>query len=210
MNDGCVMEVAGRLERSVSRKADEVIRVAKVKDAKEKDRRRRVVVTVMTDAGKSRTVKKMITTCDKMLAQKQMPKYLKTAVDAYAQLVADAHGAATEDQDDSSNRMTCGYEPMSGGSFGSKTVSDRQLFGIGAEREMKKRIPMELKQTFDQIVGEETGHLSVIRRVPATIGEEKGFKHRQASSAGAMEVLAVCYLIAHFMRERGLNVTPQN
>lgn len=218
-NKGMAAQVASRLQHEAAvaefmasesakarrgRKQAEKRSIATVKLGKERDDKRRVSMMTIEDGQTKITVKKVKTTIDKMITAGQMPKRMKQHVDAFSILVADGYGVATAIGHDSSNRLTCSYEPMSGSGFGSKTPSDRQLDGLTAYRQMHSRIPAEMMQTFMQIIGEETGNMRVERRNLAQIGESNGFTHRQASAAGAMEILAVCFLIAHFMREKGL------
>lgn len=187
------------------RNAGERRRVARVKADKVKAEKKRVSTVTIIDGKERISVKKIATTCDKMLENGTLPKTLKQALDMFTIMLGDGQGAATEAGHDSSNRTTCGYEPMStGGGFGSKTISDRQMNGLRAEKEMKARVPTELMQTYLQIIGEEMGNLTVPRRTLAQIGEDNGFRYKQASSAGAMEVRAVCSLIAHFIRDQSV------
>lgn len=198
-------EMKIRRESARLRKADERRRTASVQHAKAKAEKKRVSTIIIEDGKERRSVKKIITTCDKMAESGTLPKTLKQALDMFAIMVGDGHGAATEAGHDSSNRLTCGYEPMSSGSgFGSKTPSDRQLNGLRAWKSMKARMPAELMQTFLQIVGEEIGDLRVPRRTLAQIGEDNGFAYKMAAGAGAMEVRAVCSLIAHFIRDQSV------
>lgn len=196
-------QVKIRAESARLRKADEKRSLATVKHGKAKADKKRVSMVTIEHGKEKITVKKIATTCDKMVENGTLPKTLKQALDMFAIMVGDGHGAATELGHDSSNRLTCGYEPMStGGGFGSKTVSDRQMNGIKAMKLMTKRVPAELMQTFLMVVGEETGDLRVPRRTLAQIGEDRGFRYKQSSSAGAMEVIAVLSLIAHYVRDQ--------
>jgi hypothetical protein len=186
-------------------KAEERRSVAAVQHGKAKAEKKRVSTVMIEDGKERRVVKKIATTCDKMLENGTLPKNLKQALDMFAMLLGDGLGASTDGMQDSSNRLTCGYEPMStGGGFGSKTPSDRQLEGLKAEKLMLVRVPAELMQTYLQIIGEEIGNMKVPRRTLAQIGEDNGFRYKQASSAGAMEVRAVCSLIAHFIRDQSV------
>jgi len=197
------IEMKVKAESTRLRKADERRKVSAVRLGKAKADKKRVSTMTIVDGKEKITVKKIATTCDKMVENGTLPKTLKQALDMFCILVGDGHGAATEAGHDSSNRMTCGYEPMStGGGFGSKTPSDRQMNGLRAWKTMKKRVPAELMMTFMQVVGEETGNLTVPRRTLAQIGEDRGFRYKQSSSAGAMEVIAVLSLIAHYIRDQ--------
>lgn len=147
-----------RLRRS--RQAKEAQRVAGAKDVKAKQEAAQSGVTVMTEGGKSRTVKRMKTTASKMRDAKTLSRELYNHLQAFALLCAAGTGAAILDQHDSTSRMTGPYEPYApGGGFGSKTLSDRQLAGISAFKEMRRRIPQEMMHAYCQVVGEEIGSL---------------------------------------------------
>lgn len=187
------------------RAAAEKRSMAAVNHSRVKAEKKRVSTVMIEDGKEKRVVKKIATTCDKMLENGTLPKQLKQALDMFAMMLGDGQGAATDSGHDSSNRLTCGYEPASsGGGFGSKTPSDRQLQGLRAEKLMKERVPTELMQTYLQLIGEEIGNMKVPRRTLAQIGEDNGFRYKQASAAGAMEVRAVCALIAHFIRDQSV------
>lgn len=194
--------VAERTQFRRTRRAEDAARTIHAQEARAKVLRTRTKVIVMETEGKRRTVRKVKTTCDKMLAEGKLPKHLKTAVDVFSLLCAASTGAATIDHDDSTNRMTASYDVTGGSAFGSKTLSDRQLLGMQAVREMKRRIPSELMPIFMMIMGEEVG-LSDTRKSLSLIGEELGYKHKQASSAAAMAVYSVAAIISHYMKERG-------
>lgn len=198
---------SAKMRKTRAKKADETKRVKSVKSAKDEEGKRRIAVTVMEEGGKKRTVKRLMTTADKMMQNKLLPKVLKSAIDGFALLVADGYGVATTDGQDSTSRLTCSYEPMSGSGYGSKTLSDTMLNGLSAYKSMRSRVPAGMLQTFDQIVGEETGNLKTPRRTLAQIGEDAGYTHKQASSAGGMQVICVAELIAHYMKERAQMAT---
>lgn len=192
------------VERRIARKADEAARVETVKTTLVKASRRRTERLVLTSDGHTREVKKVKTTANKLEKDGKLTRDLAIYLAAFAQCVADGHGAATDDHHDSSNRLTAAYEPvgtLSG--FGSRTYSDRQLTGIEALQEMKNRIPQELVPIFNQIVDEEVVGYSPLKRTLAELGEKLGYKHKQTTAAGGALVYAVTCLIAHYMREKG-------
>lgn len=206
INSGDVIAVAERLQRAVERKSDEAIRVGAVRAAKAKAGTKRAGVTVMVDGGRNRAVKRIKTTVGKMADSNMLPKYLAVAVSGFALLVVDAFGSSCLDADGSSNRLTSAYEPVISSGFGPREISDRQLYGIGALREMEKRIPQELMPLFQMIVKEEVGLASGASRTLAQIGEDAGRKHKQASAYAGGMVFCVCALIHEFMRQRGFGV----
>jgi len=189
---------------SKAKKAAESDRIEGVKTRKRNRQKLDAAITVMEDGGRRRTVKRLMTTCDKMLQLKTIPPHLRSAVGGFAILVADGMAVATKDGDDSTNRLTVSYDPVGGTpGFQSKTLSDRQLEGLTAMRRMKARIPDDLMPTFLQIVSEETGAISGRGDTLTIIGERHGFKYRQASSAGSMQVVCIAAMISHFLKERG-------
>jgi hypothetical protein len=198
--------VAERTQFRRNRRAEDAARTIHAQEARAKELRTRTKVIVMETEGKRRTVRKVKTTCDKMLAEGKLPKHLKTAVDLFAQLCAASTGAAVIDAQDSTNRMTSSYDVMGGGSFGSKTFSDHQLTGMTAVREMKRRVPTELMPIFMMIMAEEVG-LAETRKSLSQIGEDLGYKHKQASSAAAMAVFSVAAIIGHYLKEQGYTAT---
>lgn len=193
-------------EEAERRRVEERRRVKAVRAEKAKASKKRVTMTTVKDGNSNRSVKKIRTTADKMLTSGSLPKYLKTALDAFSIMVADGWGVATEEGHDSTSRQTCTYEPMTGSGYASKTLSDRQLDGLAAWRILESRMPEELKPTFCQLIGEETGNLTLARRTQSEIGESRGFKYKQASSAGAMEIICVCMLINHYLKEKAQNI----
>lgn len=211
-NDVMAGENTARLEAAHSdwraaqaaRKAAEADRVTATRTCREKQLRTRSTLLVVEERGTRRTARKVVTLCDKMLRSGQLPKHLKIAVDVFASLVAAGTGAATDDHDDSTNKLTCGYEPVATlGGFGSKALRDQQLAGLTAVREVRTRIPDELMPIFKVILAEETG-VSETKKSLITIGEEFGYRYKQSAPAGAMAVLAVAAIINLYLRERGI------
>lgn len=188
-----------------SRKADEVERIETVRTASVKTTRRRVGFVVLETDGHKREVRKVKTTASKLEKDGKLTRDLANYLTAFARSVADGMGAATDDNHDSTNRLTASYEPvgtLSG--FGSRTPSDRQLWGIEALQEMKHRIPNELIPIFNQIIDEEVAGYSPLARTLSELGERLGYKHKQQTAAGGALVYAVTCLIAHYMREKGI------
>lgn len=189
-----------------SRKAEEADRVNSARATQITASRRRTSLIVLDTDNHRREVKRVKTTASKMEKDGRLPRELAKHLYAFAQRVADGMGAATDEHDDSTNRVTSGYDVVStGGGFGSRTPSDRQLTGMAAMQEMRKRIPMELMPIFDQILDEEVVGDSPFRRTLTELGERLGYKHKQSSPAGGALVYAVTCLIAHFMRGRGFS-----
>ena len=189
-----------------SRKADEVERIETVRTASVKTTRRRVGFVVLETDGHKREVRKVKTTASKLEKDGKLTRDLANYLTAFARSVADGMGVATSDNHDSTNRLTASYEPvgtLSG--FGSRTPSDRQLFGLEALQELKKRVPNELMPIFNQIVDEEVAGYSPLARTLSELGDRLGYKHKQQASAGGALVYAVTCLIAHYMREKGYN-----
>ncbi|WP_088347756.1 MULTISPECIES: hypothetical protein [Rhodomicrobium] len=198
-----VMDCADRIERRVSRKAAEINRVAVAKAQMAKSRKKQVRDVVIETAGSRHTGRRVDTTCSKMVAAGTLPKYLMVALDGFTLLVADSFGVATLDGDDATSNLTGGYEPGIGRlPRGPRTVSDRQLRGLGVLKAMQQRVPAELQAVFRQIVTEEVGAMANPKSL-AELGEEIGRKHKQASAAGGTLVYCVLALIHQFMKERG-------
>lgn len=194
-----------RTELREMRKSDEAQRIETVRSTKLKASRRRTDYHIIETEGHRREVRKVKTTASKLEKDGKLSRDLSVYLQAFAQCVADGMGAATEDNHDSSNRLTAAYEPigtLSG--FGSRTYGDRQLTGLEALQEMKNRIPQELIPIFNQIVDEEVAGTSPLRRTLAELGERLGYKHKQSSASGGTLVYAVACLIAHYMREKGI------
>jgi hypothetical protein len=189
------------LRRIDSRTGEEIERVEATRTDKIESFKTRSDKLVLRTDGHTREVRKVATTIAHLEKHGNLTKDLAIYLHKFAQRVADGHGAATEDGDDSTSRLTASYEAGGGGSFGSKTYSDRRLDGLRVLQEMKKRIPRELMPVFDQIVNEETSGWHDRKRTLAEIGEMIGYKHKQQSAAGGALVYAVVALIAHYCRE---------
>jgi hypothetical protein len=192
-----------RLRRT--RKEAEAERIEGARQATATVTRRRTS-RVILEAGKSRwEASRVKTTASKLEKDGRLPRDLVKHLYAFAQRVADGMGAATNDFDESTNRLTGPYEPVATlGGFGSRTPSDRQLDGMAAMQEMRNRIPSELMPIFDQIVDEEVAGYHPLARTLAELGEALGYKHKQTTSAGGALVYAVTCLIAHYMRSTRL------
>jgi hypothetical protein len=157
---------------------------------------------VLTTDRHTREIRKVATTVARLEKDGRLTRDLAIYLHQFAQRVAEGHGASTIDGDGSTNRMTSPYDITStGGGFGSKTPSDRQLNGMACLQEMRKRIPRELMHIFDQIVNEETEGWHDRKKTLSEIGEMIGYKHKQSSAAGGALVHAVVCLIAHFLRD---------
>jgi hypothetical protein len=188
-----------------SRVTAEQKRVDATKAGKAKRAKSGLAVTVTTENGKNRIVKKRRTTTDKMLKTGILQKYLKSSLDCFAVMVGDAIGVATTDGHDATNRLTAAYEAFSaGGGYSSKTLSDRQLDGLTAYRQMESRIPVELHAIFRQIVFEEVGASLAVPMTLTEMGEKAGYTWRQASAAGGMQITCVLMLVHHFLKEKGI------
>lgn len=199
--------VAERLERSQSRKAAERKRMKDATKLRIKaEGRRSGMVTIQV--GKTRqTVRKVTTMVDKVFKAGNLPKELKLSIDAFAILVADGMGVATEDGDDSTSKLIGTYDGyVSGSGFKSGGLSDRQLEGLTAFRVMRSQVPVELQDVFLQIVYEEVGLRHGLAKTLAEWGEEFGYRYKQSSSAGSMMVFCVAALVAHYLRNRGISV----
>lgn len=188
-----------------SRRVDEFERVEEVRTTKIKSFRRRTDYHVLETDGHKREVQKVKTTASKLEKDGRLSKDLSVYLHLFAQMVADGWGAATGDGQDSTNRLTAAYEPigtLSG--FGSKTPSDRQLWGMEAYHDMRQRIPQEFVSLFDQIVNEEVAGYSPLAKTLAELGEYLGYKHKQSSASGGTQVYCIVAMIAHFLKERGI------
>ncbi len=198
------LEILMREETSqlrITRKGEEYERIEHTRTTKIRQFTARTDKLVLTTDSHTREVRKVATTVARLEKDGRLTRDLAIYLHKFAQRVADGHGAATEDGDDSTSRMTSAYEPGSGGKFGSKTPSDRQLTGLACLQEMKKRIPRELMSIFEQIVNEETEGWHDRKKTLSEIGQMIGYRHKQESAAGGALVYAVTCLIAHFMRE---------
>lgn len=211
-NDQMIAENAARFQARraelAQRKRDEERRVKEAQAKREKQLRLRTSLTLIEDEGEKRPARKLVTLCDKMVRAGQLPGHLKVAVSAFALLVASGTGAATEEGADSTNRLTAGYAPATSLSgFGSKTPSDRQLAGLTAMREMRARVPDDMMNVFLLVVMQETGQ-GEGKKTLSQLGEELGYHHKQAASAGAMAIFAVASLISLYLKDK--SVTASN
>jgi hypothetical protein len=187
-----------------ARKADEADRVNSARATQIKATRRSTSLVVLDTDGHRREVKRIKTTVSKMEKEGRIPKELAEHLYTFAHLVAAGMGCATEDFEDSTNRLTSPYDIVStGGGFGSQTPKDIQLAGMSALQAMRQRMPKELLPVFDQMIDEEVSGFSPYRRTLAELGDLLGYKHKQASAAGGTLVFSVVCMIAHFMREYG-------
>jgi hypothetical protein len=182
-------------------KGTEYERVERTRTIKIKQFTERTDKLVLDTDNHTREIRKVATTISRLEKSHRLTRELAGYLHTFAQRVAEGLGAATEDGDDSTSRLTSAYEPMGGGSFGSKTPSDLQLTGTMCLQEMKKRVPKELLSIFNQIVDEETEGWHDRRRSLKEMGEELGYQDSQASAAGGALVHAVTCLVAHFIRE---------
>jgi hypothetical protein len=194
-----------RTQFRLSNKDDEITYMREVRTTQIRSSKKRLTRTVVETEGHRREVKKIKTTVSKLEKDGRITRGLAQYLYLFAQLVAAGTGAATDDRQDSTNRLTGSYEGYtSAGGFQSKTPSDIQLYGLHALQEMKNRIPPELIDIFNQIIDEEVEGHSPIRKTLSEIGDKLGYKHKQASPSGAALVYATVCLIAHFMREKGI------
>ena len=161
-------------------------------------------VEVMTANGRSHTVQKIKTTAQRLMEDGHLPRDLKYALDEFAMVVARATGAAVDEGDDSTNRMTASYGDGGGGEFGSKTPSDKVLDARRILREIGTLIPPELRDLFIQLVAEEVGSLVGAPLTLEQIGERRGFDGIEAHSAGAAQVYDVIAMLAHFAKTHGV------
>ncbi len=188
----------------VTRTVEEYERVETTRTKKIKQFTERTDKLVLRTDNHTREVRKVATTIAKLEKGNRLSRDLAIVLHQFARRVADGHGAATLDGDDSTSRLTSQYEPIGTKSgFGSRTPSDAQMDGLRCLQEMKKLVPKQLKRIFDQIVNEETSGWHDRPRTLSEIGQEIGYQDSQASAAGGALVHAVCCLIDHFMRENG-------
>lgn len=185
----------------ITRKGEEYERVEETRTTKIKSFTSRTDRLVLSTDGHTREVRKVATTVAKLEKDGRLTRDLAIYLHNFAQRVAEGHGAATEDGDDSTSRLTSSYEPGNSGGFASRTPSDRQLTGIHCLQAMRMRIPRELMPIFDQILNEETAGWHDRRKTLSEIGQMIGYKHKQESAAGGALVYAVTCLIAHFCRD---------
>ena len=188
-------------EARAARKKAEAERVEGMREAKIVSARTRTRRIILETDGHKREVKAVKTTANALEKSGRLPRDLAKHLYVFAQRVADGMGAATEDEHDSTNRLTASYDIVAtSGGFGSRTPSDRQLIGLAASQEMRKRIPAELMPIYDQILDEEVCGYSSLGRTLSELGEALGYKHKQTTAAGGALVYAVTCLIAHYMR----------
>lgn len=188
-----------------NRKAEEIERVEEARTTHLTATRRRTRLVVLETDGHKRLARQVKTTANKLEKDGRLPRDLAKHLYAFAKRVADGMGAATEDEHDSSNRTTAGYQPVATLSgYGSRTMADRHLTGMAAHQEMRHRIPSELMPIYDQIVDEEVTGQHPLGRTLHELGEALGYKHKQTTAAGGALVYAVVCLIAHYMRGRGI------
>lgn len=192
------------IQRKRTRVAQEIERIEQTQTQKIKLTRTRTDYHIIETDGHKREVRKVKTTASKLEKTGKLPRDLSNYVQLFAHLVANGMGAATDDSHDSTNRLTCSYEPSGGGGFGSKTPSDRVLTGMNAYQMMRQRVPQELLPLFDQIVNEEVAGYSPLARTLVELGEALGYTHRQSTASGGTQVFCVAALIAHFLRENGI------
>lgn len=187
-----------------SRKDDELARVSKAKEKRRRELTGAQKVEVLHTDGRSRTVKRVNTTASKMMTSGKLPRDLYNQLTAFARVVARALGAAVDDGDDSTSRLTAQYDGMPGGAHGSKTPSDSILDARTALREIGRLIPPELQAVFVQIVGEEVGSFMGKPKTLDQLGDARGYHHKQASASGGTQVYDVIALIAHLAKLRGV------
>ena len=194
-----------------TRKADEAERVDSARASIVTTASRRTSRVILETGKQRHEVRRVKTTASKLEKDGRLPRDLAKHLYVFAQHVADGMGAATDDFDESTNRLTAPYEPVATlGGYGSRTPSDRQLIGLSALQEMKARIPSELMPIFNQIVDEEVAGYSPLARTLAELGEALGYKHKQTTAAGGTLVYAVTCLIAHYMRSERMTACRQH
>jgi hypothetical protein len=190
----------------VTRKGEEYDRIEHTRTTKIESFTSRTDRLVLSTDGHTREVRKVATTIAKLEKSGTLTRDLTIYLQQFAQRCAEGQGAATEDGDDSTSKLTSSYEPSGGAAFASKTPSDRQLSGLHWSQLMRMRIPRELMSVYDQIINEETAGWHDRARTLAAIGESIGYNHKQSSAAGGALVYAVCTLISHFVKENRLLV----
>ncbi len=190
----------------ITRKGEEYERIETTRTTKIQEFTERTDRLVLRTDNHTREVRKVATTIAKLEKSGTLTRDLTIYLQQFAQRIAEGQGAATEDGDDSTSKLTSAYEPGGGTAFASKTPSDRQLSGLHWSQLMRVRIPRELMPVYDQIINEETCGWHDRARTLATIGESIGYNHKQSSAAGGALVYAVCTLISHFVKENRLLV----
>jgi hypothetical protein len=198
------------------RQAEEQKRVAQAKAKRKKHLEGRQQTQVMSTDGRTHTVKRVKTTASKMVETGKLPRDLYTQLAAFAAIVARALGAAVEDGQDSTSRLTAQYEGVPGGTFGSKTLSDSVIDARTELREIGRLIPPEMQECFVQVVGEEVGSLLGKPLTLDQLGEKRGYHNKQASASGGTQVYDVVALLTHLAKLRGtlsrenINAVRQN
>lgn len=196
-----VTEAADRMERRENSKVAEATRMALARREQAKDIRGRVRDEILHEGGRTRMVKRVSTTADKLVSNGKINRGHKSTLETFAMLIAEALGCATLDGDDATSRLTSQYEPAGGSGYGPRSVSDRRLTALNALRKVRANIPPELVRTFIEVAAEEVGALIGKPRTLESIGHERGYLHKQASAAGGVEVSITIELVCHLMRQ---------
>lgn len=152
-----------------------------------------------------RMVKQMSTTADILEANRHLPRHLRSAIDRFAQAIAESMNVAVVEGQSSTNRLVSGaYDgmPADGGGFGPRDVPQRVLEARYFWRTIEAQIPVEMLAALEQVIAEEVGLLTGRPQPLIRFGNEFGWSQKeQARAAGGMMVLCAAAIIHHHIKK---------
>lgn len=167
--------------------------------------KRRTVHEVIETGGRRRVVERRSTTCSRLYRNKRLTPDLMVVLDAIVRSEAEARGVATRDGDDSTAKLISGVYngmPTQAHTYGSRTLSKRQLDAGKETAWIKKFVPEEQRDLCEMIISEELGVLEGKPPTLAQFGGQWGYgQKQQASASGGTQIQALLCWLKHFRRE---------
>jgi len=165
-------------------------------------------VTMRPLPGSKRQVMVCRTTLDMLRERGQLPMHLRVAFDQYViswNMANGVSGAANDTHSTAKGISSYDGVAPAPGSYGPKTLSNRQISHGEVVQQIKNAIPPRLLGVFDQLEKEECG-LWYEKPRPLTIyGNSTGFnQQQQARASGATMVVDVCAIVEHALKRMGM------
>jgi hypothetical protein len=140
-----------------------------------------------------------LTTADILERHGHLPMHLRTALDAYTAIVADAMAVAVHDGQLSTARLISGaYSGAPPGEYGPREPPQRALDAAGRVTALERAIPEEMRPVLHRLVREETGLHQGRPPSLAGFGNQYGWNaEKQAVAAGGMLAVCACMELHH-------------
>jgi hypothetical protein len=137
--------------------------------------------------GRWHVAHRVTTRCGKLAKAGRLAKHLHAAAEYHGMQLAQAHGAAVNDRDQSTSRLISNYDgmPVDPNAYRSRTPTDAQIDARTFTAYISQRCPAEFLETFNDITKEEADLLTGKPSTLKQIGMRFGFKSDKQKTAGA-------------------------